>query len=115
MYAGTKAGLRPIHDRLIALGRSLGKDVRICPCQTIVPLYREHVFAQIKPGTRTRIDFGLALAPLIKAKEKLPARLIDTGGFKKKDRITHRIAIESIDDIDKEVERWAKRAYALDA
>ena len=114
MYS-SKTGLRPLHDRLIDLGRSLGKDVRICPCQTIVPLYRGHVFAQIKPSTRTRIDFGLALGPLMKAKEKLPARLIDTGGFKKKDRITHRIVIETDDDIDKELARWAKRAYDLDA
>lgn len=69
-----------------------------------------HVFAQIKPSTRTRIDFGLALGPLVKAKEELPDRLIDTGGFEKKDGITHRIAIESEGDIDREVARWAKRA-----
>src|SRR5690349_14675206 len=50
MYAGGKAGLRPLHDRLIELGRSLGPDVKVCPCETIVPLYRHHVFAQIKPA-----------------------------------------------------------------
>src|SRR6476659_5862032 len=74
MYAGKQA-LRPLHDALIDLGRSLGEDVKICPCQTIVPLYREHVFAQIKPTTRTRIDFGLALK---KAPRKIPVRLLDT-------------------------------------
>src|SRR5947199_9829248 len=51
MYAGPKAALRPIHDALIELGRSLGSDVKVCPCQTIVPLYRNHVFAEIKPAT----------------------------------------------------------------
>ncbi len=85
MYAGTKAGLRPIHDALIVLGRSLGNDVKICPCQTIVPLYRQHVFAQIKPTTRTRIDFGLALKG---AKKKIPKRLLDTGGLAKNDRVS---------------------------
>ncbi len=58
MYSGAKAPLRPIFDELVALGRSLGNDVKVCPGKTIVPLYRKHVFAQIKPTTRTRIDLG---------------------------------------------------------
>src|SRR5262249_26367420 len=103
--------LRPLHDALIELGRSLGEDVKICPCQTIVPLYREHVFAQIKPTTRTRIDFGLALK---KATRKIPKRLIDTGGVAKGDRITHRFAISSANDIDDEVKTWLRIAYDLD-
>jgi hypothetical protein len=110
MYAGPRAGLRPLHDRLLQLGRSLGPDVRVCPCQTIVPLYRNHVFAQIKPATRTRIDFGLALGDT-----KAAGRLIDTGGLAKKDRITHRIPITSLAEIDAEVERWLKKAYERDA
>ncbi len=112
MYAGGKAGLRPIHDRLIEAGRKLGKDVKVCPCQTIVPLYRNRVFAQIKPATRRRIDFGLALA---KAKGRLPRRLIDTGGLAKKDRITHCFQLASIVDIDDDVRHWLTVAYDLDA
>jgi hypothetical protein len=109
MYAGPKSGLRPIHDALLKLARKLGKDVRVCPCQTIVPLYRRHVFAQIKPTTRTRIDLGLALG-----NTKTPKRLIDTGGLAKKDRITHRIPLSRPDEIDDEVKRWMKTAYDLD-
>jgi hypothetical protein len=45
----------------------------------------------------------------------LPARLIDTGGLQKKDRITHRIPISSLDEIDAEVMGWLKVAYDLDA
>src|SRR5262245_22979923 len=48
MYSGSRAGLRPLHERLLKVALKLGKDVKICPCQTIVPLYRRHVFAQIK-------------------------------------------------------------------
>ena len=33
----------------------------------------------------------------------------------KKDRITHRIAIGSLDDIDEEVDRWLEAAYEQDA
>jgi hypothetical protein len=110
MYSGSKAGLRPLHDALVELARSTFKDIRICPCQTIVPLYRNHVIAEIKPATRTRIDFGLALG-------ETPAtgRLIDTGGLAKKNRITHRIPITAIEEIDAEVKRWLKSAYDRDA
>ncbi len=109
MFAGPKAALLPIYDALMDLARGLGKDVKACPCKTMVPLYRHHVFAQIKPSTRTRIDFGLAL-------RDTPAkgRLLDTGGFAKKDRISHRFEIVAIHDIDSEVKRWLKRAYEMD-
>jgi len=110
LFSGSKAALRPLYDRLYELARSIGDDIGISPGKTIVPIYRKHVIAQIKPSTRTRIDFGLAL-------KDTPAkgRLIDTGGLAKKDRITHRIEITSLDDIDDYVEKWLQRAYELDA
>ncbi|MDQ3473969.1 MAG: DUF4287 domain-containing protein [Acidobacteriota bacterium] len=40
---------------------------------------------------------------------------IDTGGFARKDRITHRIEITSLEDIDDELKRWLKAAYDRDA
>jgi hypothetical protein len=83
MFAGSKASLRPIYDALLKTGLSVGKDTKACPCKTIVPIYRRHVIAQIKPL--------------------------------KKGRITHRIEITSIDDIDDELKRWLKRAYEMDA
>jgi hypothetical protein len=79
MFSGGKAGLRPIYHALLKLGLGLGKDVKACPCQTIVPLYRNHVFAQIKPTTQTRIDLGFALGA-----RPAEGRLIDTGGFARK-------------------------------
>jgi hypothetical protein len=109
MFGGAKAGLRPLYDELLRLGLGVGTDVKACPCQTIVPLYRNHVFAQIKPATRTRIDLGFALGA-----RKAEGRLIDTGGYAKKDRITHRIPIESASEIDNQVKRWLKIAYEGD-
>ncbi len=110
MFSGGKAGLRPLYDALLKLGLKTGKEAKACPCSTIVPLYRKHVFAQIKPTTQTRIDVGFALGDL-----KPTGRLVDTGGFAKKDRITHRIPIMSMDDIDDEVKHWLKVAYDRDA
>ena len=111
-YAGKKSALRPIFEQLLALGRSLGPDVKACPCKTMVPLYRNHVFAQIKPTTNTRVDFGFCLTTY---KGNLPKRLVDTGGLAKKDRITHRIELTSTAAIDADLKKWLKIAYDLDA
>ena len=108
-YSGPRAALRPLYEQLLKVGFSLGKDVKACPCKTMVPLYRNHVFAQIKPSTNTRIDLGFALGNM-----KTPKRLIDTGGYEKKDRITRRIEIESKADIDDDVKRWLTKAYEMD-
>jgi len=110
-YAGGKENLRPIYEELLKLGKSLGDDVKACPCKTMVPLYRQHVFAQIKPTTNSRIDLGFALTHY---KGKLPKRLIDTGGLAKKDRITHRIPLASVKEIDGDVKKWLMTAYELD-
>lgn len=111
-YAGPKEKLRPIFDELLKLGKSMGDEVKACPCKTIVPLYRNHVFAQIKPTTNSRIDLGFALTHY---KGKLPKRLVDTGGLAKKDRITHRMEITAAEQIDSDVKKWLKTAYDLDA
>lgn len=114
MYA-KKQGIKPIHDAILEYGKKMGDDVKICPCQTIVPLYRNHVFAQIKPSTRDRLDFGLCLTPLLKEGfTDFPERLINTGGFEKKDRITHCFQLSTVKDFDGEVKKWLKKAYSLD-
>ena len=109
LFGGPRADLRPICDELIALATSFGDDVKVSPCKTFVPLYRTHVFGQIKPTTQTRVDLGLALGDA-----KTSKRLIDTGGLAKKDRITRRIELTSVSDIDAEVKKWLKAAYDRD-
>lgn len=109
MYAGPKEALRAIHDELIRLARALGDDVRICPWKTIVPLYRRHLVAEIKPATSRRIDLGLALG-----EEPFTGRLHDTGAAGKKYRITHTVALSSLADVDLQVKRWLKQAYERD-
>ena len=107
MFGGKRAALKPIYDRLLKLGLGIGKEAKACPCKTIVPLYRDHVFAEIKPATNTRIDLGLALGTV---KAKLPNR-IEPVKNAKGNRITHRISIESVDQVDDFVAKWLKTAY----
>ena len=110
-YAGRKAALRPLFERLVALARGLGDDVKVCPCETIVPIYRQHVFAQVKPFA-ARLDLGLALGD--PATVPAPsAYLKDTGGFQKKDRLTHRLELTSEADLDRALP-WLRRAYERD-
>ena len=102
--------IRQLFDHALKQGMALGKDVKVCPCQTMVPFYRNNVFAQLKASTRSRLDLGLCLRGVPFTK-----RLTDTGGTAKKDRITHCIAITSMDDFDAELMKWWKKAYELDA
>lgn len=111
MYAG-KASLRPAHDYLITKVIELFPEVRICPCATIVPLYRNHVFAQIKPATKGRLEIGLCLKGF---PGQLSNRLVDTGGLQKGDRITHRFELTPGVLPDPEMLAWMKIAYDLDA
>ena len=110
-YSGKKAALRPLFEQVIDLVRGLGTDVKVCPCQTIVPLYRNHVFAEVKPFT-SRLDLGLALGnPTLVEDPK--GLLKDTGGFAKKDRLTHKIELRSDADLSTALV-WLKWAYERD-
>ncbi len=112
MYAGAKSGLRSLYEHILGIALDIGPAVKASPTKTTVPLYRNNVFAQIKPTTRRRIDLGLALKH---SREELPAGLIATGGLQKGDRITHRFPLTSIEDIDDTVLHWLRRAYELDS
>jgi len=109
MFAGARTPLRPLYEELLQVALATGNDVKACPCKTIVPLYRKHVFAQIKPSTNSRIDLGLSLG-----KTRTPKRLIETGGLEKGDRITHRIPVTKASEIDGELKKWLRTAYEMD-
>jgi hypothetical protein len=110
-YAGPKAHLFPIFEKLVEYGRSLGADVLVCPCKTMVPLYRSRVFAEIKATTRTRVDLALALGDAPAA----GVLAVNAPRMKKGDRLTHLIALAAAADVTAEVKRWLKAAYRRDA
>lgn len=106
-YAGPREKLRPIYERLLEAGRDLGKDVRVEPCSGYVPLIRKTQFAVIRASTRDRVDLGLALGD-VEPKGRLEVGKVQGAPA----RITHRIALESPEDVNAEVLRWLKKAYA---
>ncbi len=109
MFSGGKAELRPIFEDLVRIVRKLGKDVKVCPCKTIVPFYRNHVFAEARPATKTRLDLALALpgTPFKGILKKNP-RADD------KDRLKHLVPLESREDVTPEVIGWLEKAYQAD-
>ena len=104
-YAGPKAALRPIYDRLAAAVRSLGEDVRLEPRKTYVSLARSHQFGLIQPTTRTRVDLGLRLRGVEPTSRLQPAGSFGSG------QVTHRIALASPDEVDDDVLGWLRAAY----
>jgi Domain of unknown function (DUF5655)/Domain of unknown function (DUF4287) len=109
MFAGNKVGLRPIFDRVYTEVRKLGKDVKVCPCKTIVPFYRSRVFAEAKPATKTRLELSFAL-------EDVPFKgiLVRNLRANEKDRLKHQIHLATIADVTAEVLKWLKTAYDAD-
>ena len=104
MFAGPKAALKPIHDRLVAIVQGFGGDVELAPKKGYVSVRRAKQFAIFQPSTKERYDLGLNL------KGEPPAgRLEAAGSFNA--MVSHRVRLGGIDDVDGEVEGWLRDAY----
>ena len=103
-YAGEKAALKPMYDQLIKAITTFGKDVEVSPKKTYVSLRRSKQFALIQPTTKTRLDVGLNLKGVAPS-----GRLEASGSFNA--MCTHRVRLESADQIDKALTTWLKEAY----
>lgn len=106
-FAGPREALRPVAEAVIALARGLGPDVKVCPCQTILPLYRTRAFAELKAATRTRLDLHLAL-PGFPETGRLA---LNPQRVKANDRLAHRVGLAAVADVDAEVAGWLREAY----
>lgn len=103
-YAGAKAALRPIYGRIVETLAKFGSDIEIAPKKTYVSLRRKKQFAIVQPSTPTRLDLGLNL------KGTPPGeRLEASGSFNA--MVTHRVRLESPNDVDRELIAWLKKAY----
>jgi len=109
MFGGAKAELRPIFEKVMIAARKLGKDVKLCPCKTIVPIYRNRVFAQLKPATKTRLELGLVLQDI-----PYNGLLMRNPRANEKDRIQHMIPLVTSADVTEEVLGWLRTAYDQD-
>src|SRR5262245_48426534 len=97
---------RPIFEAVVAFARSLGKDVKVCPCKTIVPFYRNRVFAELMPATKTRLELALVLGEV-----PFTGKLVLNPRAKGNDRRRHLIVLTNEKDFDAEAKKWLKVAY----
>ena len=103
LYAGKRAALLPIHERLMAEVHSLGDDVELAPKSGYVSLRRRKQFAMIQPGAG-RVDVGLVL------KDVSPtARLEPAGSFNA--LFSHRVRVGGPGEVDEELVTWLREAY----
>lgn len=109
MFAGAKAHLRPVAEAVITFARGLGADVKVCPCKTIIPLYRTRVFAELKPATRTRLELALRLGEV-----PYTDTLVVNPRAKGNDKLRHLIALHAASDFGAEAKRWLTAAYRGD-
>ncbi len=103
-YAGEKAALRPVYDALAKLIEGFGRDVEFAPKKAYVSVRRSKQFAIIQPSTKTRLDLGINLKGVAPA-----GKLEASGSFNA--MVSHRVKLEKLSDVDKDVKAWLKSAY----
>ena len=106
LYAGAKAGLRPLHDALLGQIRALG-DLDIAPKKGYLSLRRRKQFAMVQPSTTSRIDLGLSLPATTPAAGRLESAVKFNSLF------THRVRITAATDLDDDLRGWLATAYTL--
>jgi hypothetical protein len=105
MFAGDKAALRPIFDRIMKEVRGFGGDIEESPKKGYLSLRRKTQFATLHPSTKTRFDVGLKL------KGVAPSGRLEAAGSWNA-MVTHRVRLESAADVDKELIGWLEQAYS---
>jgi len=102
-YVG-KEHFRPIYERLIKEIAEFGSDFEIAPKNAYVSLKRKRQFAILQPATKTRFEIGI----ILKGQEPTGVLELISGT---NNMCSHKIKIESENDITPEVINWIHLAY----
>ena len=102
IYSGTKASLRPIHDRLMAAISRFG-DFEVAPKKGYVSLRRKKQFAMIGPGGATRVDVGLNMKGIPPTDRLLAEK---PGGM-----CQYKVKVAGAHEVDAELVGWLRQAY----
>lgn len=103
-YAGAKAGLKPVYDKLAKIIADFGSDIEFARKKAYMSLRRSKQFGLIQPSTATRLDLGLNLKGVAPS-----GRLEASGSWNA--MCSHRIKLASAADVDADVKAWLKQAY----
>lgn len=102
IYTGAKAGLRPLHETVMAFVNSLG-PFDAAPKKAYISLRRKKQFAMVGPATKDAIEIGLNAKDLpadVRLKVQPPGGMCQA---------TTRISTAK--DVDAALKGWIKQAY----
>lgn len=102
IYSGAKAGLRPLHEKLLQEISKFG-DFESVPKKAWISLRRARQFAMIGPAANTRVEVGLNMKGI-----PATARLI---GQKPGGMCQYKVRLSTLEEIDQELLGWLKAAY----
>lgn len=107
LYSGPRAALRPVHEKVVDAVLALGDEALVTSCKTMVPCYRKHVFAEMRPvDGGVEVQMALGDAPtggrLQPASNRMPG-----------DRLSHSVVVRSAKEVDAELKGWLAKAYEL--
>lgn len=103
MFAGPKAAMRPVYDKVAAIIEEL-EGASFAPKKTYVSFRRAKQFGLAQPSTKDRLDLGLNLKGV-----EPSGRLEAAGSFNA--MVSHRLRLASADEVDAEVEGWIRQAW----
>lgn len=102
IYAGKKAPLRPIHERLMAAIEKMG-EFEVAPKKGYVALRRKKQFAMLGPKTNDRFELGLNLKEDI---SDTRVKIVPPGGM-----CQYIVPLTSADEVDAKIVGYVKRAF----
>jgi predicted transport protein len=102
IYAGPKAALRLIHEKVMAAITDFG-PFEIAPKKNYVSLRRKKQFAMIGPATKTRVEVGLNMKG-VEATSRLMA--MPAGGM-----CQYKVNVTAPEEVDQELLGWIRQAY----
>lgn len=102
IFAGAKADLRPIHDRVMKGIGAFG-DFEVAPKKAYVSLRRKKQFATLGPATKTRFEVGLNMKG-VPATDRLLA--LPPGGM-----CQYKVNLTDPGEVDAELLGWIRAAY----
>jgi hypothetical protein len=102
IYAGPKAALRPIHEKVMAAITDFG-PFEIAPKKGYLSLRRKKQFAMIGPATKMRVEVGLNMKG-VEATTRLMA--MPAGGM-----CQYKVNVTAAEEVDQELLAWIRQAY----
>jgi hypothetical protein len=102
IYSGAKAGLRPLHEAVMALVCEFG-EFEIAPKKGYLSLRRKKQFAMLGPATQSKIEIGFNMKD-----QAAGPRLIAQapGGM-----CNYKLRLGAMDEVDADLRAWLRCAF----